>query len=35
MLPAGTLDDFVSAQEGEVRVLGEEAADLLDIDLGF
>jgi len=35
LLPAGTLDDFVSAQEGEVRVLGEEAADLLDIDLGF
>jgi len=35
LLPAGTLDDFVTAQEGEVRVFGEEAADLLDIDLGF
>jgi uncharacterized membrane protein YjgN (DUF898 family) len=35
MLPAGDLDAFVAAQEGEVRVLGEEAADLLDIDLGF
>ncbi|QID19420.1 DUF898 domain-containing protein [Nitrogeniibacter mangrovi] len=35
MLPAGSLDDFVAVQEAEVRVLGEEAADLLDIDLGF
>ncbi len=35
MLPAGSLDEFVSAQEGDVRVLGEEAADMLDIDLGF
>ena len=35
MLPAGSIDDFVAQQEAEVRVLGEEAADLLDIDLGF
>jgi len=35
MLPAGPIDDFVAQQEEEVRVLGEEAADLLDIDLGF
>jgi len=35
MLPAGPIDDVVAQQEAEVRVLGEEAADLLDIDLGF
>jgi len=35
MLPAGPIDDFVAQQEADVRVLGEEAADLLDIDLGF
>lgn len=35
MLPAGAIDDFIAQQEEEVRVLGEEAADLLDIDLGF
>lgn len=35
MLPAGSIDEFVAQQEEEARVLGEEAADLLDIDLGF
>lgn len=35
MLPAGPIDDFIAQQEAEVRVIGEEAADLLDIDLGF
>ena len=35
VLPAAPLDDFVAAQESQVRVIGEEAADMLDIDLGF
>ncbi|MCZ4303950.1 YjgN family protein [Zoogloeaceae bacterium G21618-S1] len=35
LLPAGTLDDFVAVQADEVRVIGEEAADMLDVDLGF
>ena len=35
VLPAAPLDDFVAAQEEEARVIGEEAADLLDVDLGF
>lgn len=35
VLPAAPLDEFVTAQEAHVRVIGEEAADMLDIDLGF
>ncbi len=35
VLPAAPLDDFVAAQESQVRVIGEEAADMLDLDLGF
>ncbi|MFV0662138.1 YjgN family protein [Denitromonas sp.] len=35
LLPAGTLTDFMAVQAEEARVIGEEAADLLDVDLGF
>ncbi|WP_323001972.1 YjgN family protein [Denitromonas sp.] len=35
LLPAGTLTAFMAVQAEEARVIGEEAADLLDVDLGF
>lgn len=35
LLAAGSLDDFVAEQEQQVRALGEQAAELLDVDLGF
>ncbi len=35
VLAAGDLDTFVADQATEAPVLGSEAADLLDIDLGF
>ncbi len=35
LLSAGDIDDFVASQAAEAPVAGSEAADLLDIDLGF
>ncbi|MCB1889903.1 MAG: DUF898 domain-containing protein [Rhodocyclaceae bacterium] len=35
VLAAGELDSFVAEQSAEAPVVGSEAADLLDIDLGF
>jgi uncharacterized membrane protein YjgN (DUF898 family) len=35
LLPAGDLDAFVGMQEDDVRVTGEEATDVLDVDLGW
>lgn len=35
LLASGSLDDFVAEQEQQVRALGEQAAELLDVDLGF
>ena len=35
VLAAGSLDEFIANQEAEVRVTGEEATDLLDVDLGL
>jgi uncharacterized membrane protein YjgN (DUF898 family) len=33
--PAGSLDEFVAAQEAEVAAAGEEAAEMLDIDIAL
>lgn len=35
MLPAGSLDEFVAGQSGEVGATGEGAADLFDVDIAF
>jgi len=33
--PAGSLDEFVAAQEAEVAAAGEESAEMLDIDIAL
>jgi uncharacterized membrane protein YjgN (DUF898 family) len=35
LVPAGSLDDFVVAEQGHVSAVGEEAADLFDFDIAF
>lgn len=35
VLPAASLASFVAGQREEVRILGEEASDLMDVDLGI
>jgi uncharacterized membrane protein YjgN (DUF898 family) len=35
VMPAGSLDEFSSGDEGAVSAVGEEAAELFDFDVGF